>query len=70
MSSRVVYLEVDTQFLEKGLKKMIWKWEWLERKVNGELIWRFITKINIKRLVYYEQFRNDGRGWKSIFPVP
>jgi hypothetical protein len=70
MSSRVVYLEVDTQFLEKGMKKMIWKWEWLERKVNGELIWRFITKINIKRLVYYEQFRNDGREWKSIFPVP
>lgn len=50
--------EVDTKFLEKGLKN-IWKWEWLERKVNDELIGRFIRKINFKVLAYCGPCQKD-----------
>ena len=73
MSSHVVDQEVDTKFKEKRLKN-IFKWEWIERQVNDELIGRFIRKINVKGLAYCDLYQKDmkygSRGWKIIFPGP
>ncbi|XP_053390209.1 prion-like-(Q/N-rich) domain-bearing protein 25 [Mercenaria mercenaria] len=37
MASRIVDRDFDTKSLDKGLRNG-WKWEWLEKKVDGELI--------------------------------
>ena len=47
MATKVVRREADvnTKVLDKGLKN-IWKWEWLEKKVNDEPVRRFIRKLS------------------------
>ena len=44
MASRIIDRDYcDTKKLDKGLKN-IWKWEWLEKKVDEELVGRFIIE--------------------------
>jgi len=69
MASNVVERDFDTKLLDRGLKN-VWKWEWLERKVDKELVGRFIRKINVKGVAHCNLCRKDinyaSRGWKSL----
>jgi hypothetical protein len=37
MASRIIDRDFDTKSIDKGLKN-VWKWEWLERKVEGDFV--------------------------------
>lgn len=58
MASNVVERDFDTKLLDKGLKN-VWKWEWLERKVDKELVGRFIRKINVREVAHCNLCRID-----------
>lgn len=68
----VIEIDVDNiniKVIDKGLKN-VWKWEWLEWKVEDEPVRRFIRKINVRGLARCELCSKDinygGRGWKSL----
>jgi hypothetical protein len=70
MASRVV-LQRDSSKLEvdKGIKNC-WKWEWLERLVDGKPVGQFIRKIDSRGVARCQLCQKDinytGRGWISL----
>jgi hypothetical protein len=58
MASRIVDRDCDTRKVDKGLKNP-WKWEWLERKVDDQLIGRFIRKLSSRGLAFCELFSKE-----------
>ena len=55
--------------IDNGLRN-IWKWEWLEKRVGGEMISKYIRKLNIKGVALCDLCNKHisyaGRGWKSL----
>ena len=70
MASRVV-LQRDFSKLEidKGIANC-WKWEWLERLVDGKPVGQFIRKIDSRGVARCQLCQKDinytGRGWISL----
>jgi len=60
---------INPQEIDKGAKN-IWKWEWLEREVCGELVGCHIRKLAEKGKAYYQLCNKDlmytQRGWKAL----
>lgn len=70
MATKVVNRQENAKLLvDKGLKNP-WKWEWLEKNVDGEPVRRFIRKLDMRGLAKCELCNKNinygGRGWRSL----
>ena len=69
MASRIVDREFDAKKADHGLKNQ-WKWEWLEKKVKGELVSQHIRKINSRGVAFCNVCQKDinysTRGWRAL----
>ncbi|KAJ8287290.1 hypothetical protein GJAV_G00049850 [Gymnothorax javanicus] len=59
----------DVKLIDKGVKN-VWRWEWVERSVEGELVGKHIRKIKAPGLALCElcmkEINYSGRGWRSL----
>jgi hypothetical protein len=71
MPSRVVERDSNKNLeIDKGIRNC-WKWEWLERFVDGNPVRQNIRKIDSRGLARCEvcnkkEINYAGRGWKSL----
>lgn len=72
MSARRIVIERDDNNavdVDKGMKNG-WKWEWLERSVEGTQLGQFMRKLNVPGValcsICQSEINYSGRGWNSL----